>query len=136
MSERPYAILHDAQGEPFGVFISAALWAEVQAEVLPVLMAAAGEPDQQPEAVFPEPLGDWTDLATFWDLPYPLDRAVACGNCGAASSDWQADEPRLFRLKACNLGGLASFECQSCRARVTKRHFKDGVKVQTVPFAE
>jgi len=135
VSERPYAILHDAQGEPFGVFISAALWAEVQAQVLPVLQQAAGEPDQEPKELFPEPLGDWNDLVALWDLPYPLERTVACGHCGAATDDWQADAPRLFRLKACNLGGLVSFECQQCRARVTKRHFKDGVKVQTAPFA-
>ncbi|MCK9240871.1 hypothetical protein [Desulfocurvus sp.] len=136
MFQRPYTMLHDDQGQPVGVFISAALWAEVQAEVLPVLQRGAGEPDQVPEEAFPEPLGDWGDLLAYWDLPYPLDRAVTCGHCGAHSADWQADEPRLFRLKACNIGGLASFECQGCRARVTKRHFKDGVKVQTVPFAE
>jgi len=134
MSEAKYSILFDEQGQLFGTHISADLWERIQDEVLPILRKACGEgePEQEP---FPEPLSDWNDLLKYWDLPYPPESSVICGECGAETEDWQADTPRKFRLKAANFGGLATFECQQCNGRVTKRHFKDGIQFKTVPFA-
>ena len=82
----------------------------------------------------PEPLADWATLQEFWDFPYPVDTDVVCGQCGSSTSDWQRDEPRKFRLVACNLGGLVRFECQACKARIMKRHFKDKITAETRPF--
>ncbi len=135
MSEPKYTLLFDDQSQPLGVFINTALWDEVQDAVLPLLREACSE-EPEPEPLFPEPLKDWEDLKTYWDMPYPLDSAVHCESCGTATEDWQADDPRKFRLKSASFGGLVNFECQQCKARVSKRHFKDGVQFKTVPFAE
>ena len=135
MSEPKYTLLFNDQAEPVGVHINAALWVQVQDAVLPMLREACAE-SPEPEPEFPEPLKDWNDLLAYWDLPYPLEPTVACEACGAQTDDWQADDPRKFRLKAANFGGLVTFECQQCRARISKNHFKDGVKSKTVPYAE
>jgi hypothetical protein len=37
-------------------------------------------------------------------------------------------------LNAANMGGLVSFRCLSCQARVIKRHFYDKIKVDATPF--
>ncbi len=127
---QPVLPLYDSNGKLRGVFISPELWSKVEKAVL------AEAEGSRPAPVQPEPLRDWEELKTFWDFPYPADTDVTCGQCGASTKDWAADEPRLFRLKACNLGGLVTFECQSCRARVTKRHFKDKIQTETKPYVD
>jgi tRNA(Ile2) C34 agmatinyltransferase TiaS len=61
---------------------------------------------------------------------------VTCGQCGQHTDDWLADEPRLFRLRTATLGGMVSFKCRQCKARIIKRHFKDKVDVETQPHHE
>lgn len=135
MPDSKYTLLFDADGQTVGLHFSPDLWQQVEADVLPILQAACGETPGEEEPP-PEPMRDWDDLVAYWDFPYPVERSVECGECGAATEDWQADDPRKFRLKACNFGGLVSFQCQSCKARVTKRHFKDGITFDSVPYAE
>jgi hypothetical protein len=132
--DKPFTILFDDQGALAGVFISPALWEHASGELLPILSAASGQSSEEPEV--PEPMDDWNTLVEYWDFPYPPDKGVTCEHCGASTANWQADEPRLFRLKSATFGGLVSFQCQGCKARVTKRHFKDGVQCETTPFVD
>lgn len=121
--------LYNEQGTLLGVFIAAELWARLEPELAAHLPASA--PAAEPP--LPEPLGDWATLLEFWDFTYPVDTDVNCEACGSSTPDWQRDEPRKFRLAACNLGGLVRFECQACKARIMKRHFKDKITVETKP---
>lgn len=128
MSE-PITRLFDGQGNFLGVFIAAEFWTRLEpalADHLPLSAPVAKPP-------LPEPLADWSTLLQFWDFAYPVDTDVRCELCGSSTQDWQADEPRKFRLTACNLGGLVRFECQACKARIMKRHFKDKITVETRP---
>ncbi|MFW6177785.1 MAG: hypothetical protein ACOC43_05400, partial [Desulfohalobiaceae bacterium] len=77
-----------------------------------------------------EPLQDWELLLQHWDFKYPVSKEVSCEICGNQTQDWQKDSPRKFLLKAASLGGLVSFECLNCQARIIKKHFKDYVQVQ------
>lgn len=124
-------VLYSLAGDAVGVYIAQALWSEVEQEVQPLLRAARSRMLGEQEPV--EPLQDWQLLVANWDFKYPVDTKVVCGECGLSTQDWQADEPRKFRLKAANLGGLVVFACQGCGARVSKRHFKDGIKMETTP---
>jgi len=92
------------------------------------------EPGKQAEP--PEPLKDLELLAQYWDFPYPMPKDVHCTLCNAHTDDWQADEPRKFRLKSATLGGLVNFQCQGCQARILKKHFKKHVDVECRPFIE
>lgn len=125
----PITKLFNEQGELLGVFIAAELWSSLEPKLAAHLPSTT--PAERPP--MPEPLSDWSTLQEFWDFPYPVDTDVHCEVCGSSTQDWQADEPRKFRLTACNLGGLVRFECQACKARVTKRHFKDKITVETKP---
>lgn len=137
-NEKSYLPLFDAEGQSAGVWISPELWEAAKDELLPVLAELCGESPEAPVACeeFPEPMEDWDALKQYWDFPYPLGVDVDCGHCGAHSDDWQADSPRLFRLKAASFGGLVTFECMTCQARIMKKHFKDGLQVETRPFTE
>ncbi|MBU1002477.1 MAG: hypothetical protein KKE73_08130 [Proteobacteria bacterium] len=132
-SEKSYLTLFDDSGESAGVWISPELWEQAKDQLQPILAEICGE-TAAPWPVIPEPMEDWEALKQYWDLPYPLSLDVDCGHCGAHSDDWQADTPRLFRLKAANFGGLTTFECQTCQARILKKHFKDGLQCETIPF--
>jgi len=123
--------LFDEQGNLLGVFLAAELWKKVEPVLAPYLPSAV--PAAAP--VLPEPLTDWATLQEFWDFSYPVDTDVQCPECGNETSDWQRDDPRKFRLVACNLGGLVRFECQGCKARIMKRHFKDKITVEVKPAA-
>jgi len=123
--------LFDEQGKFLGVFLAAELWNKVEPELASYLPS----PSPAPETVLPEPLADWATLQEFWDFSYPVDTDVSCAECGNNTTDWQRDVPRKFRLVACNLGGLMRFECQACKARIMKRHFKDKITVETKPAA-
>lgn len=128
--------LFDGSGQSLGVLISAELWTRVREKVLPRIEAAYRELDpagapSRPDR--PEPLADWKTLLDYWDFTYPPSLDVHCDHCGAATADWSADAPRKFILRAANLGGLVNFECQSCHARILKKHFKKHVTVECLP---
>jgi len=119
--------IFDAQGQPLGALLGPEAWALVR-EVVFRQCAPAAAPEK------PEPLDDWRSLVRNWDFKYPVDLDCACPLCGSESADWEHDEPRKFRLTAANMGGLVSFRCLSCQARIIKRHFYDAIKVEATPF--
>lgn len=123
--------LYDASGNPVGVFVPLELWKKVSHLVEQV---EARERTRNQDR--PEPIDDWENLKKFWDFRYPVDMDVTCGECGETTENWQQDEPRKFRLTAANLGGLVSFECRKCGAKIIKRHFKDKIAVETKPRSE
>lgn len=129
--------LFDAAGTARGLLVSPELWASVKTQLLPVLQKAAQALDPaacpQPEER-PEPLADWETLLAAWDFGYPPAYDVSCQHCGSTTENWTQDTPRKFRLRAANLGGLVTFQCQSCRSLVLKKHFKKHVAVECQPF--
>lgn len=139
MSSKDIQYLYNSQNEFQGVMITAALWEKigesVQAEIKRVLPPA--EPaDPTAAALAREPLQDWERFLSFWDFRYPPEYSVLCKSCGSQTHDWTADEPRKFILKAANIGGLVSYHCCGCGARVIKRHFKDSVYFEFEPRSQ
>ncbi len=124
--------IYDKDSNFLGTFISHELWLEVRSEIMPVLEGHLA-PDDRGEKPVAEPLQDWEVLKKYWDFKYPVDTDVHCSLCGNETENWQEDDPRKFLLKAASLGGLVSFECRQCGARVTKRHFKDQINVTAQP---
>ncbi len=120
--------LFDTEGNFIGVFLPAPIWAQI-AEIVE-------QACQQEEAPCPEPLSDWEQLCAYWDFSYPVEASVTCNLCGSSSPDWREDDPRKFLLLTASLGGLASWRCQSCAARVTKYHFKDKISYSCEPYLE
>ena len=120
----------DAKGKPEGVFIEEEMWRHVCQHVLSVV-----EKLYPSEDTIVEPMADLQLLEKYWDLRYELPTDVACETCGTSTSDWKADEPRKFMLRAANMGGLLAFQCVGCKSRITKRHFKDKVTVTCTPQA-
>ncbi len=121
---------YDENGTFLGVFIPASCWDSLDPGLQSQLL------DQyKTKQEIKEPLADWDTLVSCWDFPYPVDLDVHCNLCGNSTRDWQQDDPRKFILKAANLGGLVSFECTSCQARIRKNHFKDVIDVQCTPCA-
>uniref|UniRef100_I2PX86 Uncharacterized protein n=1 Tax=Desulfovibrio sp. U5L TaxID=596152 RepID=I2PX86_9BACT len=131
--------LFDAKGAPRGVRLSPELWAKVKDRLLPTLQNALYELDPacraEPEER-PEPMAEWETLLNYWDFTYPPDYDVACEHCGQSTGDWTRDEPRKFRLRTANLGGLVTFQCRSCKSLVLKKHFKKHLTVECKPFVE
>ncbi len=125
--------LFDEDGTFLGVFIPAMEWDNVVEQISPILQLKSG-PQAALACEEPEPLKDWKYLVDNWDFPYPPDYEVVCEHCGAKTTNWMSDEPRKFRLKSASFSGLVSFQCTSCKSRITKRHFKDGIKFETTPF--
>lgn len=121
--------IFDAQGQPLGAILGPEAWASVREVVLQHFSAPAAEPETV------EPLDDWRVLVKNWDFRYPVDLDVACPLCGNESADWEQDSPRKFALNAANMGGLVSFRCLSCQARILKRHFYDRIKVEAQPYS-
>lgn len=119
----------DAQGQSQGVFLEEEFWQHVCTHVLAQL-----EKLFPSDPIIQEPLQDFELLKKYWDLRYELPTDVQCQSCGNSTEDWQADEPRKFLLRAANIGGLLAFQCQNCKARVTKCHFQDKVSVSCTPF--
>ncbi|WP_419786201.1 hypothetical protein [Pseudodesulfovibrio sp.] len=124
--------LFDKDGNPIGALLSAEAWAAVRDDVL----AKLGVAEQAAPPEKPEPTRDWESLQEYWDFDYPVDTDVACDECGNSTEDWAADDPRKFRLTAANLAGLVSFQCQNCRAKVVKKHFKDTITTECTPFQD
>jgi hypothetical protein len=123
--------LYNNKGELQSVQLSPELWSKVEHEVLPILQRAFPE-----KRVRPEPVNDWCMLKEYWDFQYPVDASVHCDICGCDTHDWEHDDPRKFKLLACNLGGLVRFECEQCHARIMKRHFKTHIAVESRPAEE
>ncbi len=121
--------LYDKNGTLLGVLLSPEAWNAAKEKVA----AQFGKGEQDIEER-PEPLADWENLKSYWDYSYPVDTDVSCDICGSSTDDWSKDEPRRFRLCAANLGGLVTFHCQQCKAKVVKRHFKDQILTETKPF--
>lgn len=140
---KPYFVeLHDDKGALLGAFVSAAVWERAKDSLLPIINATlsqidptTGQPAEE-RPLPPEPMADINLLLEYWDFTYPFTYDVACECCGAATEDWRKDEPRKFRLMAANLGGLVNFQCQTCKARVIKRHFKKHVSSECRPFVQ
>lgn len=121
--------LFDKNGNLIGALLTAELWTEIKP------MLADKLPKEEPKEK-PEPIADWEMLKDFWDFPYPVDTDVKCDECGSQTEDWQKDEPRKFKLRTANLGGLVSFRCCNCKSRISKRHFKDEITSETTPFID
>jgi len=121
--------LYDANGQILGAILGPEAWNAVRDLVL-ARFAPAPEPSQE----LIEPLQDWNDLMQFWDFKYPVDLDVRCSLCGNNTADWQHDAPRKFQLTAANLGGLVTYRCLGCQAKIMKRHFKDTIKIEIKPF--
>jgi len=120
--------MFDAEGNPLGAILGPEAWGLVRELVL----AHYAPPAAARELV--EPLSDWRDLVAFWDFKYPVDLDVKCTLCGNETGDWEHDAPRKFQLTAANLGGLVTFRCLGCQAKIMKRHFKDTINVEVKPF--
>jgi len=131
--------LYDAAGALRGVRLSPELWKAVKDNLLPAIEKALYvlDPSCRPEPEErPEPIKDWENLLAYWDFTYEPSYDVACAHCGASTEDWRQDDPRKFRLRAANLGGLVTFQCQSCKSLVLKKHFKKHLTVECQPFVE
>jgi len=133
---------YNEQGDLLGVYISARLWHKISTDVHPILERALKEISQAKAKkedeldTSQEPLEDWENFLKFWDFRYPVEKKVICQCCGNQTENWQEDYPRKFILTAANLGGLVSFFCTKCKARVIKRHFKDKIVYETTPFVQ
>lgn len=123
--------IYDSKGEFLGIFISPEIWDRVQGEVVPILRREMNKVEDQGVQEIREPLDDWENLKKFWGFNYPVDFDVQCEICGAETTNWQEDEPRIFILKAASLSGLVSFQCCRCGAKIIKKHFKDRITVET-----
>lgn len=120
--------LVDAQGRPQGVVLDEELWNQVCDHVHGVLRRLFPA-----EPVIAEPMADYDLLEKYWDFRYEMPTDVSCEVCGASTANWREDEPRKFMLRAANMGGLLAFQCEACKSRITKRHFKDKVTVTCTP---
>ncbi|EPR34485.1 hypothetical protein dsat_2767 [Alkalidesulfovibrio alkalitolerans DSM 16529] len=128
--ENPYLALYDASGALKGVLVSPEMWTALEPHALKIL----GETETEPE--LPEPMADLETLLSFWDFKYPYSAEARCETCGAATTDWRADEPRKFRLATATLAGMVTLTCSHCKTRIIHRHFKDRVTVETKPYCE
>ena len=130
-SSKDILYLCDESGEVFAVQLSMDVWHKVEAHVTKALKADSAS-DGPP--LKPEPIADWNTLTDYWDFKYPVNQQVQCDTCGETTENWLEDEPRKFWLTACNLGGLMAYRCLKCKAKVTKRFFKDKFTFESVPF--
>lgn len=136
-SDKDIQGLYDHKGILIGVFISSKLWHAIEEEVSPIIDKHLGSSEENETVqVMEEPIEDWENFLKFWDFRYPVEKNVVCDNCGAETSDWTADTPKKFLLKAANIAGLVSFQCLQCKSRIIKRHFKDHIKYEIIPFKE
>lgn len=121
--------IFDANGNCLGAILGPEAWALAREHVL-----ARFAPSPAPEALPVEPLEDWRALVEYWDFKYAVDLDVSCTVCGNVTDNWELDQPRKFWLTAANMGGLVTFRCLGCQAKIMKRHFKDVIKVEVRPF--
>jgi len=124
--------LFDKDGNLIGCLLTAEAWAAAKDTVLKTL----GLEERAAPPAKPEPIAEWETLKEYWDFSYPPDTDVACEHCGNETANWQADEPRLFRLTSANLAGLVAFQCTKCQSKIVKKHFKDQIKTECTPFQD
>lgn len=122
--------LFDKDGNLIGCLLTAEAWQSVGDKVKN-LLGIREEPAQAPE-----PLHEWETLKEYWDFNYEPDMHVHCECCGSSTPDWQQDEPRKFLLSSATLGGMVTFTCLECRAKVLKKHFKDEIVTECKPFQD
>ncbi|WP_457572628.1 hypothetical protein [Desulfovulcanus sp.] len=136
-SDKDIQGMYDHKGNLMGVFISPKLWQAIEDEVNPIIDKYLGPSEEQEVApVMEEPIADWENFLNFWDFRYPVEKKVVCHHCGSETSDWTTDHPKKFLLKAANIAGLVTFQCLQCKARIIKRHFKDHIKYEAIPYNE
>lgn len=127
--------VYNRQGQLLGVFLSREIWDLVGDKLTSVINQAMQELDSgKKEPEIKEPIDEWNLLKQHWDFKYELSREVYCENCGNHTYNWEDDQPRKFKLKAANLGGLVTFQCLECQAKIVKKHFKDHIKVEVKPL--
>ncbi len=128
--------LYDEKQRLLGVVISPELWMAVEKKVNPIFDAAlaslTGQEMKKAEEP-PEPMKNFEQFKEYWDFPYELPYDVHCDHCGQKSENWLEDDPRKFRLRNANLGGLLCFTCMQCNASIAKKHFKKHVAVECSP---
>ncbi len=134
-SNKEITPLYNENGSLQGVYISANKWFEKEAELEALLFSKESAHSETKKSVLrAEPTKDWELFLSYWDFNYPVEKVVKCENCGAHTENWTEDEPKKFRLKAANIGGMVSFLCVKCKYRVTKKHFKDHICYECRPF--
>lgn len=134
ISKKDVQPLYDETGTLQGVFISAHKWQENAPALEKILFSMTSSAPGKTDVIKPEPIKDWETFLSFWDFKYPLEKIVKCDNCGSHTNDWTEDDPKKFTLKAANIGGMVSFQCNCCAYRVTKKHFKDHIKYECSPM--
>lgn len=139
MPQPDFLELLDAQGVSHGAWLSPELWERAKAHILSLAEQTASAPGTSVQPApehYPEPMADWQTLLAYWDWAYPPSYEVTCEHCGNTTQDWTKDSPRKFRLRAANLGGQVTFQCQSCRALILKKHFKKHIAVECQPYVD
>lgn len=126
--------LYDYERNVIGILLSPELWAKTENAISPIVDAALAELSPQFRKELPEPMEALETLLKYWDFQYPMPYDVTCSNCASTTENWKDDEPRKFRLRSATLAGLLNFECQQCKARIIKKHFKKHVDVECRPY--
>ncbi len=138
MGERELVIdIYDRKGRLLGIFIDARLWERIGKELSGVIAKALEEIEKKGEGKpedFKEPLEDWEVFKKCWDFNYPYDFSVRCDICGNKTSNWEKDREKKFLLTAASVSGLVSFRCMKCRAKIVKKHFKDKITFEAIPY--
>ena len=124
--------LYDNLGNPVGVFINSELWKEIRDDVLKKINLETKSLHKE----IKEPLEDWEMFKRCWDFKYPYDFSVKCKICGNETKNWEKDPQRKFFLTAANVSGLVSFRCTNCNARIVKKHFKDKIITECIPYSK
>ena len=84
---------------------------------------------------YKEPIEDWELFKKCWDFKYPYDFSVKCEICGNETQNWEQDEEKKFLLTAASVSGLVSFKCLKCGSKIVKKHFKDKIVSETIPYS-
>ena len=135
MSDRELVIdIYDRKGRLRGIFIDARLWEVVGKEVSSIIAKALEGMEGDKEEELKEPLEDWELFKKCWDFNYPYDFSVRCDICGNETSNWEEDKEKKFILTAASVSGLVSFRCMKCKAKIVKKHFKDKMTFEAIPY--
>lgn len=126
-SESRILRLYDESGNLQAVQIPSMLWSKIERRVMEII---------SPPQPTLENMEEFKALMASWDYTYPYIPRVACPACGAESADWQADNPRRFRLKCGNVGGLLVFHCENCGATIRHKYYKRHMEVEHTPRAK
>ncbi len=129
-----FTFLYDHDRKVIGILMSPELWAKTEKAISPIIDVALEELDPARVVELPEPMEALETLLKYWDFQYPMPYDVLCSNCSSTTENWKEDEPRKFRLRSATLSGLLNFECQQCKARILKKHFKKHVDVECRPY--